>query len=423
MVKPMTDTTMTERTWRFDSVGARHASSDMSGSADPSSGSQRSPEVSDDDPVPSHASFGLVRQWIRTAKRWMRDGFNGFGSNEVSFEDILHELSAIIETTNIPETVQAGVLRQARRLVPGYRIELITGPAPSHDHGTVILQNGGESSGGESLPYSGAAESGQLVLEVPLRCGSLVRGRLRFRSRGAGTAVLRNETVRRLNTLCTIGASALDRLCLQEEWPWDDDVAHLSDPRGADSDHGSATTAATFPQAARLQDATFLNAVLPFALSQARRHLEPLSIVCVSIDRLRGIQDLLGRAAVDRLVRNVGETVGSLIRNSDIVVRLDDDRVVAVLPRAPGKGALEVAQRICRAVAENTQSNCDIPRVTASIGVATFPSCADNVLSLFSAADDALERAQSQGRNQAALAPPRPAPASSVSHTVSTPAP
>jgi diguanylate cyclase (GGDEF)-like protein len=226
--------------------------------------------------------------------------------------------------------------------------------------------------------------------------------------------------VRRLNTLCTIGASALDRLCLQEEWPWDDDVAHLSDPPGADSFHGSAGTEKTIPQAARLQDATFLNAVLPFALSQARRHSEPLSIVCVSIDRLRGIQDLLGRAAVDRLVRNVGNTVGNLIRGSDFVVRLDDDRVVAVLPRAPGKGALEVAKRICRAVASETQGDAHNPSVTVSIGVATFPSCADNVLSLFSAADEALERAQNHGRNQAALAPPRSVVASSVSRAIST---
>jgi diguanylate cyclase (GGDEF)-like protein len=332
----------------------------------------------------------------------------------------LHEFSAVIETTDSPATVQSDVLRQARRLVPGYRIELITGPAPSHDHATVIERDSEESIGGKSSPHSDAAQTGQLVLEVPLRCGSLVRGRLRIRSRSARPATLRSETVRRLNTLCTIGASALDRLCLQEEWPWDDNVAHLSDPAGADSDHGSAKTEGTFPQSARLQDATFLNAVLPFALSQARRHLEPLSIVCVSIDRLRGIQDLLGRAAVDRLVRNVGETVGSLIRTSDIVVRLDDDRVIAVLPRAPGKGALEVAKKICLAVAANTQSNCDITSVTVSIGVATFPSCADNVISLFSAADDALERAQSQGRNRAALAPPRSAPASSVSRAVST---
>ena len=159
---------------------------------------------------------------------------------------------------------------------------------------------------------------------------------------------------------------------------------------------------ATFVNATLL-DATFLNAVLPFALNQARRHNEPLSLICVAIDRLPGIQELFGRAAVDELVRSVGETVASLIRASDIVARLDDDRVVAVLPRAPGGGALHVAQRICETVAEKSLANGEIPRVTVSIGVATFPSCVDNVFSLFDAADDALATRQSQGRNQAAL--------------------
>ena len=185
----------------------------------------------------------------------------------MSFEDILHEFTAIIETTDSPETVQACILRQSRRLVPGYRIELIAGPAPSQDHGPLSSAMAGNRPG-ESPLSSRGDWSGQLVLEVPLRCGSLVRGRLRIRSRGTGTASLRNETVRRLNTLCTIGASALDRLCLQEEWPWDDNVAHLSDPRGADRTTDLQRPTARLPQAARLQDATFLNAVLPFALSQ-----------------------------------------------------------------------------------------------------------------------------------------------------------
>ena len=88
------------------------------------------------------------------------------------------------------------------------------------------------------------------------------------------------------------------------------------------------------PYPKMLHDATFLNAVLPFAVGQAQRHREPLSLVCIAIDRLHGIQDLLGRAVADSLVRSVGETVMSLIRSSDIVVRLDDDRVVAVLPRS-----------------------------------------------------------------------------------------
>ena len=49
--------------------------------------------------------------------------------------------------------------------------------------------------------------------------------------------------------------------------------------------------------------------------------------------------------------------------------------------------------------------------MTVSIGVATFPSCADNVYSLFDAADEALAWAQKNGRSQAVLAHPRPMPA------------
>ena len=50
--------------------------------------------------------------------------------------------------------------------------------------------------------------------------------------------------------------------------------------------------------------------------------------------------------------------------------------------------------------------------MTLSIGVATFPSCADDVYSLFDAADEALAWAQKNGRSQAVLAHPRSLPAS-----------
>ena len=103
--------------------------------------------------------------------------------------------------------------------------------------------------------------------------------------------------------------------------------------------------------------------------------------------------------------------VGSLIRSSDIVARLDDDRVVAVLPRAPRGGAMHVAENICRAVQAKRIPESQTPAVTVSIGVATFPSCADNVYSLFDAADEALAWAQKNGRSQAVLAHPRTMPA------------
>jgi diguanylate cyclase (GGDEF)-like protein len=96
-----------------------------------------------------------------------------------------------------------------------------------------------------------------------------------------------------------------------------------------------------------------------------------------------------------------------MIRSSDIIARLDDDRIVAVLPRAPRGGAMHVAEKICAAVQANRPDDCELPPVTVTIGVATYPSCADNVYSLFDAADEALAWAQKNGRSRAALAPPR----------------
>ncbi len=225
------------------------------------------------------------------------------------------------------------------------------------------------------------------------------------------TGSLRRETVRRLTTLCTVAACALDRLGQHAAWPEQHDPAEASDHANAEMITGGALSGKIREAASALHDATFLNAVLPFALSQARRHVEPLSLLCVAIDRLAGIQELLGHGTADHLVRSVAGTVASLIRASDIIARLDDDRIVAVLPRAPGGGALHVAENICQAVAAKGRADCAISNLTVSIGVAAFPAAADNVFSLFDAADEALARAQGSGRNRACLAPRRTAAA------------
>ena len=321
----------------------------------------------------------------------------------------------------IRPSCEAALLRLARQMAPASRIELVSGQAPAIDH-EVETELGGEGPGsGERPADRWARPSGQAVLEVPLRCGASVCGRLRLRSRSGGRSPLRSQTIQRLTTLCTMAASAMECLGNHAEWPRDDDLEHPGGAPSAPPARNAAQTAPPLHPSILLHDATFLNAVLPFALNQARRHREPLSLLCVAIDRQRGVQELLGRAEVDRLIRHVGEITGSLIRTSDIVARLDDDRVVAVLPRAPRGGALHVAENICRAVAEKSPADCNTPNLTVSIGVATFPSCADNVYSLFDAADEALAWAQNHGRNQAVLAPPRPSPAPSQAHAQAPP--
>ena len=409
---------MIERTWRLDSVVAQPATGEMTWEPERTVGPTMGPTMPADAPS-TLSAVGFFRQRSRSLQTWARERIKRFGGSSARFESLLHELSAIIESTDNPATVEMALVRLARQLVPACRIELITGGESSIDRADNLPRDFARLGNGQGSTCPDTGQSNPSFLEVPLRCGSTIRGRLRIRSRTGAVASLSKETIRRLATLCGMSACALDRLSRHQDWPWDDDVAHLSSAHELSLARRAGE--ANSPEAFLLHDATFLNAVLPFALNQARRHREPLSLVCVAIDRLGGIQELLGRAAVERLVCKVGETVASLIRASDIVARLDDDRVVAVLPRAPGGGALNVAQKICRAVMEKSRAECEIPSISVSIGVATFPSCADTVFSLFDAADEALARAQYQGRNQAVLASPRTQVTSNQSRACSPP--
>jgi diguanylate cyclase (GGDEF)-like protein len=361
-------------------------------------------------PGPLNGRIGptrLIRRWGQVVGKWAKERFTRLGKPTVPFEEIVHEFAQTIEVAGRARTVEAALMRQARRMVPAGRLELITGLALPDDQGpqglSVVRIKGGPK---KPLVLSHRKED-PWAFEIPLRWGSACYGRLRIRVQTHSGGTVPGQTVRRLTTLCTMAASAFERLGRAEEWPEHHDASDQSHHTAADLTAGGGPFAAASATTGRLHDATFLNAVLPFALSQARRHHEPLSLVCVAIDRLAGIQELLGPDTADQLVRSVAGTVASLIRGSDIIARLYDDRVVAVLPRAPGGGALHVAQRICQAVAAHAYADCAVPKTTVSIGVATFPASAENVFSLFDAADEALARAQSQGRNQACLAPRR----------------
>ncbi len=155
-----------------------------------------------------------------------------------------------------------------------------------------------------------------------------------------------------------------------------------------------------------LHDATFLNAVLPYALGQAKRHREPLSLLCVAVDRLSAIRQLHGDEVADAAVRRVAETVGATLRASDVVARLDDDRIIAVLPDAAAIHAARVAELIRGAIEAAGAASPTMPTLTASIGMASYPAHAHDALSLIDAADAAMVRAERQGRNRVASAAP-----------------
>ena len=121
---------------------------------------------------------------------------------------------------------------------------------------------------------------------------------------------------------------------------------------------------------------------------------------CVATDRLAAIRETFGVETADLAVARVAETIVRTLRSSDIVARVDDGRVFAVLPNAGATDAFSVAVAVRTAIANAGKASKDMPVLTASIGVATYPDHAEDAPSLLAAADESLRRAQLQGRGR-----------------------
>ncbi len=192
------------------------------------------------------------------------------------------------------------------------------------------------------------------------------------------------KIVRRLTTLCAMAAAAERGM-------------HVG--RRARFEAPSANGAS-------VRDATFLSAILPYALSQAQRHREPLTIFCLELDRLVALTDEHGWERIDAAVKRVAQAVAHTLRGSDVVVRLDDDRLVVILPNTGSAGALKVAEVVKQGVTSACLPVGALPGLTFALGVACFPEDGQEMTVLLHAADDAMSRARKLGKNQVATASP-----------------
>ncbi len=373
---------MSKRAWRID-LGEDDCVAD--GGTSRERGSRLSQDEGEglggSDGEPVAAGTGLRLWWVSAVcKTWAAwAGF--FGGGRIRFEESLHEFARKLGGARSAADIDAGLLRLAREMMPKRQVSLLRRPEEFADRPVAGLAS--DELGGQVDPPVSARGTWRCgtITEVPLRCGVATHGRLQVLTTKRGDSGPRPKALRRLAIACTMAACALENLRQHSDWAW----KGVDEPR----DDSQSRPNESHP-AAVIRDATFLNAVLPFALGQAKRHHEPLSLLCLAIDRLGAIQDLLGSEASDCLVQEVCQVVGTSIRSSDIVARLDDDRIVVLLIRARCRSALHVAQMICRSVAEKTRNVVELGCATVSIGVAEFPGDARNAYSLLDAADDAL---------------------------------
>jgi two-component system, cell cycle response regulator len=129
----------------------------------------------------------------------------------------------------------------------------------------------------------------------------------------------------------------------------------------------------------------------------AKRHAAAFSLLMVDIDRFKRVNDTLGHAAGDDVLRTVASTLAARVRRSDVVARIGGEEFAVLLPRTNRDGALQVAEELRLAVGNaSTRTAGQDVQVTISIGVAGSDYSDETT----AAADAALYAAKANGRNR-----------------------
>jgi diguanylate cyclase (GGDEF)-like protein/PAS domain S-box-containing protein len=136
------------------------------------------------------------------------------------------------------------------------------------------------------------------------------------------------------------------------------------------------------------------------AMALAKRNDWPMAVLFIDLDRFKLVNDTLGHAAGDKLLKEAAERLRSCVRASDTVGRLGGDEFAAILSELakPGDAGL-VAQKIIDVFKRSFDLEGKETYVTASVGVTLYPADSDNAEALVVNADAAMYRAKEQGRD------------------------
>lgn len=157
---------------------------------------------------------------------------------------------------------------------------------------------------------------------------------------------------------------------------------------------------AHYDQLTRIPNRMLLNDRLSMACRDADRNSTQVGAVFVDLDRFKQINDSMGHSFGDILLQAVAARLESCIRNNDTVARLGGDEFVVLLQKLEQSSDADVsAQRIVDSFIRPFYILDREIFITASLGVAIYPSDEPDSSKLLAKADAAMYEAKSKGRN------------------------
>ena len=137
------------------------------------------------------------------------------------------------------------------------------------------------------------------------------------------------------------------------------------------------------------------------ALLRAKRYQNSLAIMFLDLDNFKNVNDSLGHALGDELLKEVAIRLKSCVRTGDTVSRHGGDEFIILLSEiALPDDAAVVADKIITAISTPIQIGDNVLNVSTSIGIAVYPvNGTDDVQELLKKADVAMYAAKDAGRN------------------------
>ncbi|MCG6206038.1 diguanylate cyclase [Rhodopseudomonas sp. HC1] len=137
------------------------------------------------------------------------------------------------------------------------------------------------------------------------------------------------------------------------------------------------------------------------AVARLQRNGEPFTLFMLDLDRFKQINDTLGHAAGDQLLREAAQRLRSSLRKTDVLARVGGDEfaIIQFVAKDRLKAARGLAERIVRLVSQPFDIAGTQVSVGVSIGIAMAPDSATDAAAVLKMADIALYVVKSGGRD------------------------
>ena len=139
-------------------------------------------------------------------------------------------------------------------------------------------------------------------------------------------------------------------------------------------------------------------------LGQRRRAEDRVGVLMIDIDRFKRLNDTFGHAVGDHVLREVAQAIAHAVREDDVPARFGGEEFAVLLRNPTAEVAVEVGERVRRAVGRLDLRRMGVPGVSVSVGVAIADEPDVPLDVVVDAADRALYRAKRGGRDRVVAA-------------------